>query len=42
MTPRCEQALFLDECFFHCMFRFVCDAWQNQAKGLHQVLHEAR
>jgi hypothetical protein len=25
MIPRCEQALFLHECFFAFVFRFVCD-----------------
>jgi hypothetical protein len=38
VTPRCEHALFLQECFFDFMFRFVCNGWQNQAMCLHQVL----
>jgi hypothetical protein len=42
VTPRCEHTLFLYECFFDFMFRFVCDGWQNRAMCLHQVLCEAR
>jgi hypothetical protein len=38
---RCEHALFLHECFFDFVFRFVRDGWQNRATYLHQVLHEA-
>jgi hypothetical protein len=30
MTPRCEQALFLHECFFNFLFCFVCDGWQSE------------
>jgi hypothetical protein len=41
VTPRCEHALFLHECFFKFLFRFVCDGWQNRATCLHQFLHEA-
>jgi hypothetical protein len=29
VTPRCEHALFLYECFFDNVFWFVCDGWQN-------------
>jgi hypothetical protein len=40
VTPRCEYALFLQD-FFHFVFIFVCDDWQNRATCLHQVLREA-
>jgi hypothetical protein len=42
VTPRCEHVLFLHECFFNFVFRFVCDGWQNQATYVHQVLREAQ
>jgi hypothetical protein len=42
VTPRCDDALFLHECFFNFVFRSVTDGWQNRATCLHQVLHEAR
>jgi hypothetical protein len=42
LTPCCEHALFLYECFFNFVFRFVCNGWQNRATCLHQVLREAR
>jgi hypothetical protein len=42
VTPRCEHALFLHECFFDFVFRFVCDGRQNRATCLHQILPEAR
>jgi hypothetical protein len=40
MTPPCEHALFLYECFSDFVFRFVCNGWQNWATRLLQVLHE--
>jgi hypothetical protein len=42
VTPRCEHASFLHECFFDFMFCFICDRWQNQVTCLHQVLREAQ
>jgi hypothetical protein len=42
VTPRCEHTMFLHKCFFDLVFHFVCDGWQNRAKCLHKVLHEAR
>jgi hypothetical protein len=29
MTPRCENALLLHECFSNFVFCFDCDGWQN-------------
>jgi hypothetical protein len=41
VTPCSEHTLFLHECSFDFVFRFVCDGWQNRAMCLHQVLREA-
>jgi hypothetical protein len=27
VTPRCEHSLFLHECFFDFVFRFICSGW---------------
>jgi hypothetical protein len=40
VTPCCEHALFLHECFFDFVFCFVCDRWQNRAICPLQVLGE--
>jgi hypothetical protein len=42
VTPRCEHALFLHECFSDFVFHFVCDGLQNRVTCLRQVLCEAR
>jgi hypothetical protein len=34
VTPHCEQALFLHECFFDFVFHFVCNGWQIRATCL--------
>jgi hypothetical protein len=31
VISRCEQALFLHDCFFDFVFHFACDGWQNGA-----------